>query len=192
MAKGTTVQRISTQVCSWNCAAWRPWLRRCMSIDQNIAPNTSTPMTTQIQKMIMCRSNTERLTSVAPGPMFTAQFACAGSVASASAAPSEKCESRNIPGPLVVLVIPPASCLRSGREQRLAATDCRTLPRLAAADCRQCTPDDLSIDRLAGPAIEPAGKGAPPACGQRPLACYRSTGRGGDLQLCCVLFSTTP
>ena len=39
--------------------------------------NTSTPMITQIQKMVMCRSNTERLTSVAPARMFTSQAAWA-------------------------------------------------------------------------------------------------------------------
>ena len=42
-------------------------------VDQIITLNTSTPMITQIQKMVMCRSNTERLTSVAPRCMLTSQ-----------------------------------------------------------------------------------------------------------------------
>lgn len=48
-----------------------------MTIDQNIAPNTTMPMITQIQKMVMCRSNTALETSVAPGAMFTVHAACA-------------------------------------------------------------------------------------------------------------------
>ncbi|MDF9754228.1 hypothetical protein OKW51_001191 [Pseudomonas hunanensis] len=48
-----------------------------MTIDQNIAPNTTMPMITQIQKMVMCRSNTAWETSVAPGAMFTVHAACA-------------------------------------------------------------------------------------------------------------------
>ena len=42
-----------------------------------VTPKTTTPITTQIQKMIMCRSKTERLTSVTPGSIFTAHSACA-------------------------------------------------------------------------------------------------------------------
>lgn len=75
--KGTTVQRISTHVCSWKCAACWPVERRWMTIDQNIAPNTTMPMITQIQKMVMCRSKTALETSVAPGCMFTVQAALA-------------------------------------------------------------------------------------------------------------------
>lgn len=58
ISRGTTVQRISTVVLSWNLAATWPVDRRCKIIDQNIAPNTTMPITTQIQKMVMCRSNT--------------------------------------------------------------------------------------------------------------------------------------
>ncbi|MNN76027.1 hypothetical protein D3C81_1923710 [compost metagenome] len=74
---GTTVHMISTQVCSWKCAGCWPVERRWMIIDQNIAPKTTRPMITQIQKMVMCRSNTALLTSVAPGAMFTVQAALA-------------------------------------------------------------------------------------------------------------------
>ena len=58
ISKGTTVQRISTVVLSWNLAATWPVERRWTIIDQNMAPNTMMPITTQIQKMVMCRSNT--------------------------------------------------------------------------------------------------------------------------------------
>src|SRR4051812_50143862 len=37
---GISVQMISTVVFSWNCAACAPCDRRCLKIDQNIAPNT--------------------------------------------------------------------------------------------------------------------------------------------------------
>ncbi|MCY1414362.1 hypothetical protein D9M71_298100 [compost metagenome] len=77
MRKGTMVQRISTVVLSWKCAGCCPVERRWTTIDQNITPKTATPITTQIQKIVMCKSKTLRLTSVAPGDMFTVQAACA-------------------------------------------------------------------------------------------------------------------
>ena len=88
ITNGTTVQRISTVVLSWKCAGCWPVERRWTIIDQNIAPKTSTPITTQIQKMVMCRSKTDRLTSVAPGAMLTVQAAFAWLIAESKGSPS--------------------------------------------------------------------------------------------------------
>ena len=81
ISNGMMVQSTSTLVFSWKCADSSRLERRCANIDQNMTANTSTPMITQIQKMVMCRSNTERLTSVTPDRMFTSQaaWACANS-----------------------------------------------------------------------------------------------------------------
>jgi len=40
------VQMISMVVLSWNFGGLAPRLLRCMTIDQNIAPNTTMPMPT--------------------------------------------------------------------------------------------------------------------------------------------------
>ena len=73
ISNGMMVQSTSTLVFSWKCADCSRLERRWANIDQNITANTSTPMITQIQKMVMCRSKTERLTSVAPERIFKSQ-----------------------------------------------------------------------------------------------------------------------
>ena len=96
-------------------------------IDHNMAPNTMMPMTTQIQKMVMCRSNTAWLTSVAPGDMFTVQAAFAGLKTDHNNSPIHRCGCRIAVFPLAFLVRSPvyawvpAMCTR-GRFRRLASS----------------------------------------------------------------------
>src|SRR5690606_2014366 len=98
ISSGMTVQRISTVRFSWKVAGTAPLERRCMIIDQNITANTMAPMITEIQKMVMCRLKTERLTSVAPGLMLTVQLALAFPAgAMRNKPPSQVCACRNIP-----------------------------------------------------------------------------------------------
>src|SRR5690606_17932679 len=98
ISSGMTVQRISTVRFSWNLAATAPLARRCMIIDQNITPNTMAPMITEIQKMVMCRLKTERLTSVAPGLMLMVQLALVWPARDARNKPISQLRAcRNIP-----------------------------------------------------------------------------------------------
>src|SRR5690606_25058291 len=55
-------------------------------------------MTTQIQKIAMCRSKPERLTSVAPVRMFTSQAACAWLTSVDSPSPIQMHGCRDIAG----------------------------------------------------------------------------------------------
>src|SRR5690554_6550294 len=104
-SRGMTVQRISTVRFSWNLAGTAPLERRCMIIDQSITANTMAPMITEIQKMVMCRLNTERLTSVAPGLMFTVQSALAFPARAMRSMPYSQVRAcRNIPVSPCILV----------------------------------------------------------------------------------------
>lgn len=118
ITNGTTVQRISTAVLSWKCAGCWPVERRWTIIDQNIAPKTSTPITTQIQKMVMCRSKTDRLTSVAPGAMLTVQAAFAWLIAESKRKPIQTRGCRSIRVPLIVVFIPPAGANGQGVDRQ--------------------------------------------------------------------------
>ena len=55
ITNGTIVQITSMVVFSWNCAAFAPSDRRCLKIDQNIAPKTMKKITTHTQRMPQCR-----------------------------------------------------------------------------------------------------------------------------------------
>lgn len=91
--------------------------RRWTIIDQNIAPKTSTPITTQIQKMVMCRSKTDRLTSVAPGAMLTVQAAFAWLIAEQKEAHPDSWMSQHS-GSLIVVFIPPADANGQGVDRQ--------------------------------------------------------------------------
>src|SRR5690554_5710079 len=75
MARGIMVQRISTTVFSWKLAGLAPWDLRWAKIDQNMTPNTTTPMATQIQRMVMRRLKIWLLVPVTPGDIFMVQSA---------------------------------------------------------------------------------------------------------------------
>src|SRR5690606_7428088 len=126
ISSGITVQSTSIRVFSWKFAGFWPVERRWMIIDQIITAKTNTPMTTQIQKMVMCRLNTERLTSVTPRDMLTSHAACAwlNSEHSSRPIPSRGC--RNIAGSPIVLVIPPKHRAARKRQSRLHASTAET------------------------------------------------------------------